>query len=80
MPVNGEGQPGQTSADPYRSICARQRDDTQRADRRDCALIYAGGRSGKVGACDPGMAYDELLAGRVRDCLREVAGVGRNHG
>ena len=32
------------------------------------------------GSCDPGMAYDELLAGRVRDCLREVAGVGMNHG
>jgi hypothetical protein len=29
---------------------------------------------------DPGMAYDELLAGRVRDCLREVAGGGMNHG
>jgi hypothetical protein len=32
------------------------------------------------GSYDPGMAYDEPLAGRVRDCLREVAGVGMNHG
>ena len=32
------------------------------------------------GSDGPGMAYDELLAGRVRDCLREVAGVGMNHG
>jgi hypothetical protein len=32
------------------------------------------------GSCDPGVAYDELLAGRVRDCLREVAGVGMSHG
>jgi hypothetical protein len=29
---------------------------------------------------DPGMVYDGLLAGRVRDCFREIAGVGMNHG
>jgi hypothetical protein len=57
-----------------------KRHHASHTDRRDCALIYAGGRSRKVGACDPGMADDELLAGRVRDCLRGVAGVGRNHG
>ena len=32
------------------------------------------------GSFDPGMAYDELLAGQVCDCLREAAGVGMNHG
>jgi hypothetical protein len=29
---------------------------------------------------DPGMAYEERLAARVRDCLRQVARVGMNHG
>jgi hypothetical protein len=43
--------------------------------------MYAVRRSRKVrGSYDSGMAYHKLLAGRVRDCLREVAGVGTNHG
>jgi hypothetical protein len=32
--------------------------------------------AGAAGSYHPGMAYDEELAGRVRDCLREVAGIG----
>jgi hypothetical protein len=47
---------------------------------RDYPLIHAGGRSGKVGAYDLGMAYDEQRAGRPRDCLRAAAGVGLNYG
>ena len=33
------------------------------------------GRLAPLGLYDPGMAYNELLAGRVRDCLQEVTGV-----
>jgi TfoX N-terminal domain len=33
------------------------------------------GRLARLGLDDPGMAYDELLAGRVRDCLQQAAGV-----
>jgi hypothetical protein len=33
-----------------------------------------------LGSSDPVMADDELLAGRARDCLREAAGVGMDHG
>jgi hypothetical protein len=45
-----------------------------RTDRRDCALICAGSVTQGEGSYDPGMAYDELLAGRARGYLREAAG------
>jgi hypothetical protein len=39
------------------------------------------GRWPAAGFYHRGMAYDEVLAGRVRDCLRDVAGVAEraNH-
>ena len=33
-----------------------------------------GALAGAAGLYHPGMAYDELLAGRVRTCFRQVAG------
>ena len=39
------------------------------------------GQGPRCGVCSRrALAYDELLAGQVCGCLREVAGVGMNHG
>jgi hypothetical protein len=44
------------------------------------AHLRRGSSAQGEGSYDPGMAYDERLAGRARDYLREPAGVGMNHG
>jgi pimeloyl-ACP methyl ester carboxylesterase len=56
--------------------CLKQRHpNSGLRQRRDCALIFAGGRSRKVrGSYDPGLACDDLLAGRVRGCLGRPPG------
>jgi hypothetical protein len=64
-------------------ICAAQLRIVARQAVTQAALrahLRPGSITQDEGSYDPGMAYDELLAGRVRDCLREVAGVGMNHG
>ena len=58
-----------------RPIYARR--GQQRPAEETCArlggsahFIYAGSITQDEGSYGPGMVYDELLAGRVRDCLR----------
>jgi hypothetical protein len=47
---------------PAKETCARL--------GRSAHFIYAGSITQDEGPYRPGMVYDELLAGRVRDCLR----------